>query len=412
MPPTAPSSPPVTVETVRAAARAIAGAVVRTDTEWSSTLSKLTGADIFVKFENHQFTASFKERGALNKLLSLDARQRATGVVAMSAGNHALGVAYHAQRLGIPATIVMPEHTPNVKVRHTIGHGARVQLTGNTLTEARDRARELAAEQGLTFIHPYDDPLVIAGQGTVALEMLEDAPELDVLVIPIGGGGLISGMATAAKAMKPGIQVIGVQSALYPSMVNALNGLPAVTGGTTIAEGIAVKEPGTLTLPIVRDLVDDIVLVDENRLEQAVSLYLMIEKTVAEGAGSAGLAAVLADPERFAGRRVGLPICGGNIDQRLLATVLMRDMVHQGRLARLSVTVSDTPGELARLTAIIAEHGGNVVDVDHVRAFANVLAKAASIEFAIETRDAEQMTAIVTRLRDTGYQVRGPMQLD
>jgi len=403
---------PVTIEDVRAAARAIKGAVVRTDTEWSSTLSKVTGADVFVKFENHQFTASFKERGALNKLLSLDARQRTTGVIAMSAGNHALGVAYHAHRLGIPATIVMPEHTPNVKVRHTLGHGARVELTGATLTEARDQARALAAEQGLTFIHPYDDPLVIAGQGTVALEMLEDAPDLDVLVVPIGGGGLISGVATAAKAMAPEIEVIGVQSALYPSMVNALKGLPAVTGGTTIAEGIAVKEPGALTKSIVERLVDDIVLVDENRIEEAVSLYLMVEKTVVEGAGSAGLAAVLSDPERFAGRRVGLPICGGNIDQRLLATVLMRDLVQQGRLARLSVTVSDTPGELARLTAIIAEHGGNVVDVDHVRAFANVLAKAASIEFAIETRDAHQMTTIIGKLRDAGYQVSGPMPLD
>ncbi len=407
-----PPTPAVTIEDVRAAARAIAGAVVRTDTERSSTLSKLTGAEIAVKFENHQFTAAFKERGALNKLLSLDSRQRAAGVVAMSAGNHALGVAYHAQRLGIPATIVMPEHTPNVKVRHTLDHGARVELTGTTLTEARDQARALAAQQNLTMIHPYDDPLVIAGQGTVALEMLEDAPELDVLVVPIGGGGLISGMATAAKAMKPGIEVIGVQSALYPSMLNALRGLPVVIGGTTIAEGIAVKEPGTLTKPIVDRLVDDIVLVDEDRIEQAVSLYLMIEKTVAEGAGAAGLAAVLAEPERFAGRRVGLPICGGNIDQRLLATVLMRDLVHQGRMARLSVIVSDTPGELARLTAIIAEHGGNVVDVDHVRAFANVLAKAASIEFSIETRNADQMTTIVGKLRDAGYQVRGPLQVD
>ena len=407
-----PPALPVTMEDVRAAAQAIDGAVVWTETEWSSTLSKLTGADIFVKFENRQFTASFKERGALNKLLSLDSHQRNTGVVAMSAGNHALGVAYHAHRLGIPATIVMPEHTPNVKVRHTLEHGARVELTGETLTEARDHARVLAAEHGLTLIHPYDDPLVIAGQGTAALEMLEDEPELDILVVPIGGGGLISGMATAAKAMKPEIQVIGVQSALYPSMVNALNGLPVVTGGTTIAEGIAVKEPGELTKPIVKRLVDDIVLVDESRIEQAVSLYLMIEKTVAEGAGSAGLAAVLADPERFAGLRVGLPICGGNIDQRLLATVLMRDLVRQGRMARLRVTVSDRPGELARLTAIIAEHGGNVVDVDHVRAFANVLAKAASIEFSIETRDANQMTAIVGTLRDAGYQVRGPMRVD
>ncbi len=407
-----PPSPTVTIEDIRAAAAAIEGAVVRTDTERSSTLSKLTGADIFVKFENRQFTAAFKERGALNKLLSLDSRQRAAGVVAMSAGNHALGVAYHAHRLGIPATIVMPEHTPNVKVRDTLAHGARVELIGATLTEARDQAHALAADQKLTMIHPYDDPLVVAGQGTAALEMLEDVPDLDVLVVPIGGGGLISGMATVAKALKPDIRVIGVQSALYPSMVYALRGLPVVTGGTTIAEGIAVKEPGTLTRPIIDRLVDDIVMVDENYIEQAVSLYLMIEKTVAEGAGAAGLAAVIAEPERFAGRRVGLPLCGGNIDQRLLATVLMRDLIHQGRLARIRITVPDRPGELARLSGIIAEHRGNVVDVDHGRAFANVLAKDASVEFSIETRNAEQMTTIVSQLRNAGYQVRGPIPAD
>ena len=405
-------SPPVTLDDIRNAAAAIGGAVVRTKTERSATLSALTGAEIFVKFENHQFTASFKERGALNALLLLDAGQRRAGVIAMSAGNHAQGLAYHANRLGIAATIVMPAGTPNIKVRHTMGHGADVVLKGDTLREASDHADALAAARGLAFIHPYDHPRVIAGQGTVALEMLEDVPGLDALIVPVGGGGLIGGMAVAAKAIRPAIQVIGVQTALYPGMVDALRGDHGVAGGGTIAEGIAVKEPGRITRELVRAMVEDIVLVDEDRIEQAISLYLMIEKTVAEGAGAAGLAAVLADADRFRGRRVGLVISGGNIDQRLLATVLMRDLVRQGRLARLGITVSDSPGELARLTAIIAEYGGNVVDVDHMRAFANVPAKSASVHFAIETRDAEQMDAIVLALRAAGYKVRGPVDLE
>ena len=413
MPPRFRHSHPVTLDDIRDAAAAIGGAVVRTKTERSLTLSRLTGAEIFVKFENHQFTASFKERGALNTLLRLDEAEKRAGVVAMSAGNHAQGVAYHANRLGIAATIVMPAATPNIKVRHTMDHGAQVVLKGETLREASDHADALAAERGLAFIHPYDDPRIIAGQGTVALEMLEDVPDLDILVVPIGGGGLIAGMAVAAKAIRPEIRVIGTQTSLYPGMVNALRGDtdPAVPGGGTIAEGIAVKEPGVLTRGLVRALIDGIVLVDEDRIEQAISLYLMIEKTVAEGAGAAGLAAVLADPDRFRDRRVGLVVSGGNIDQRLLATVLMRDLVRQGRLARLSITVSDSPGELARLTAIIAEHGGNVVDVNHTRAFANVPAKSASVHFAIETRDAEQMNAIVVALRAAGYEVRGPVDL-
>jgi threonine dehydratase len=403
---------PVTLDDIRDAAAAISGAVARTKTERSLTLSGLTGAEVFVKFENQQFTASFKERGALNTLLCLDESERRAGVVAMSAGNHAQGVAYHANRLGIAATIVMPAATPNIKVRHTMGHGADVVLKGETLREASDHADALAGERGLAFIHPYDDPRIIAGQGTVALEMLEDVPDLDTLVVPIGGGGLIGGMAVAAKTMRPEIQVIGVQTVLYPGMVNALRSDPPVPGGGTIAEGIAVKEPGVLTRGLVRALVDDIVLVEEDRIEQAICLYLMIEKTVAEGAGAAGLAAVLTDSDRFRGRRIGLVISGGNIDQRLLATVLMRDLVRQGRLARLGITVSDSPGELARLTAIIAERGGNVVDVDHMRAFANVPAKSASVHFAIETRDAEQMNAIVAALRAAGYAVRGPADLE
>ncbi|MCB2102140.1 MAG: threonine ammonia-lyase, partial [Rhodobacterales bacterium] len=317
----------VTLEDVRAAARVLDGHLVATDTERSLTLSKVTGAQVFLKFENRQFTASFKERGALNRLSGLTGDQKAAGVIAVSAGNHAQGVAYHAQRLDIAATIVMPRDTPNIKVRHTEDFGAEVILHGATLAEAAAHADALKTERGLTFIHPYDDPLVIAGQGTVALEMLAAVPDLEVLVVPIGGGGLISGMAVAAKAVNPAIQVVGVQTEMYPGMVAVLDGRTPVTGGGTIAEGIAVKAPGMITREIVREYVDDIVTVGEDRIEQAVSLYLMIEKTVAEGAGAAGLAAVLDNPARFHGRRVGLPISGGNIDQRLLANVLMRDLV-------------------------------------------------------------------------------------
>ncbi|MCP5373072.1 MAG: threonine ammonia-lyase [Hyphomicrobiales bacterium] len=394
-----------TAADVRAAAAAIAGAVVRTKTAPSLTLSRLTGAQVFVKFENHQFTASFKERGALNRMLALTADERARGVVAMSAGNHAQGVACHAQRLEIAATIVMPRDTPNIKVRHTMDFGARVVLHGATLAEASAHAHALAAERGAVFIHPYDDPLVAAGQGTVGLEMLADVPDLEVLVVPIGGGGLIAGVATAAKDANPDIQVIGVQTRRYPGMVQALGGGEPAAGGGTIAEGIAVKEPGAMTRRVVADLVDHIALVDEPRIEQAICLYLMIEKTVAEGAGAAALAAVLDDPDRFRGRKVGLVLSGGNIDQRLLATVLMRDLVRQGRMARLRVTVSDTPGELAHVTRIIGEGGGNIVDVAHLRAFSHAPAKSAEVDFALETRDADQMEAIVTALTQAGYPV-------
>ncbi|MFA7429646.1 MAG: threonine ammonia-lyase [Rhodospirillaceae bacterium] len=407
-----PSPLPITLSDVEAAARRLHGALARTWTTESLTLGRLLGARLILKFENQQFTASFKERGALNRLLALSDAERARGVIAMSAGNHAQGVAYHAQRLGIPATIVMPHATPFVKVEHTQAFAAEVVLHGDTLSEAFEHARTLGRDRGLVFVHPYDDPLIMAGQGTVGLEMLEDAPcPLDVVVVPIGGGGLISGMATALKGRMPGIEVIGVQTALYPSMRDALRGdksapVAAVPWtGATIAEGIAVKQPGVLTREVVRALVDDIVLVDEEALERAVVLLLNIEKTVVEGAGAAALAAVLAAPERFRGRTVGLVLSGGNIDQRLLASVLLRDLVRTGRLARLRIALHDTVGSLAKITALIAEAGGNVVDVAHQRVFSTLPAKDTSLEVAVETMDARCLGALVDALRAGGYAV-------
>ena len=389
---------PVSAEDVAAAAAAIAGAVVATEFAPSLTLSKITGAELRLKFENQQFTASFKERGALNKLLNLSEEERRVGVIAMSAGNHAQGVAYHAERLGIAATIVMPSATPFIKVQHTKDFGAEVVLHGDSLEEANRHAHELAAERGLAFIHPYDDPWVIAGQGTVAAEMLADWPEMEVLVVPVGGGGLIGGMAVAAKARNPDIQVIGVEAASYPAMYNHLKGTELPSGGPTIAEGIAVARVGQQT----RALVDDILLVDEEQIEQALCLFLMVEKTLVEGAGAAGLAALLAEPERFAGRRVGIVLSGGNIDQRLLSTVLLRDLFRQGRMARLRVPLGDFPGELARVTSIIGAHGGNIVDVVHRRTLFHVPAKVATAEFAIETRDPQQMETIREKLVEAG----------
>lgn len=394
----------VTLQDVRQAADAIANAVVRTQQTRSATLSEITGAEVFLKFETFQFTAAFKERGALNKLLALDSGQRAAGVIAMSAGNHAQAVAYHAQRLGIAATIVMPAHTPFVKVRHTRAFGAEVVLHGADLSEADNEAQRLARDRGLTFVHPYDDPAVIAGQGTVALEMLEDQPDLDVLIVPLGGGGLIGGMAVAAKGVKPDIEVVGVEAALFPAMHNRLRGDTLPCGGKTIAEGIAVTRVGDLTAALARDLVDDILLVEEAQIEEALCLLLTVEKTLTEGAGAAGLAALLSSPKRFAGRRVGLVLCGGNIDQRLLSTVLMRDLVRQGRMARLRILIPDSPGELSRVTAIIGDGGGNIVEVGHQRTFAHVPAKVATADFTIETRDAQQMTEIRDRMVAAGYE--------
>ena len=395
----------ITLADIQAAAKAIGGSIQETRCRPAQTLSRITGAKIYMKFENRQFTASFKERGALNRLLALSEAERKAGVIAMSAGNHAQGVAYNAARLGIPATIVMPENTPSIKVEHTEDHGATVVLHGSVLAEASDHAMKLAQEKGYTFIHPYDDPLVIAGQGTVALEMLAAIPELEYLVVPIGGGGLISGMAVAAKAINPGIHIIGVQTSLYPSMADVLAGREPHVGGSTIAEGIAVKYPGEITRKIVHDLVDDIILVEESDLEQAISLIAGVEKTIAEGAGAAGLAAVLKDPVRFNGRHTGLVITGGNIDQRLLATVLMRDLVSQGRLTQLKIAMTDRPGELARVSRLIGEMGGNIVELSHQRVFNTLSAKDTSIEVVVETRDKEQLEAIVKGLEQNDFVV-------
>jgi threonine dehydratase len=392
----------VSIDDIRAAAQRIAGAVEPTPCVHSRTLSRLTGAEVFLKFENLQFTASFKERGALNKLLSLDAAERKRGVIAMSAGNHAQAVAYHAARLGIPATIVMPRGSPNTKIRNTQIHGAKVVLEGENLFEAGKHARELAARDNLVFVHPYEDPLIIAGQGTVGLEMLQAVPDLDILVVPVGGGGLISGIATAAKALKKNIRVYGVETANYPSMHQHLNNQPVVCGGDTIAEGIAVKDVGKIALDIIRKLVEEVLVVKEETIERAVVALIEIEKTVAEGAGGAGLAALLEHPFHFAGMRVGLPISGGNIDSRVLASVLMRGLVRDARLVRLRVTMPDVSGSLAKVAGLIAEAGGNIVEVQHQRVFATASVKSTEIEFLVETRDRAHTETLVQTLERNG----------
>ncbi len=399
---------PVTLASIAAAAARIDGSVIRTPMLHSQTLSEITGARVFVKFENLQFTASFKERGALNKLLLLSVDQRSVGVVAMSAGNHAQGVAYHAARLGIPATIVMPVATPITKVEHTRKHGARVILHGESLTEASDFAIDLKRREGLVFLHPFDDADVISGQGTIALEMLRDAPEIDTLVVPVGGGGLISGMAVAAKALKPNIGVIGVQTSMYPSLVAERAGRdPAATsGGATIAEGIAVSRVGRLPFQITRQVVDDVVLVEESHLEQAITLYCTVEKTVAEGAGAAGLAALIAYPERFHGTTVGLVLCGGNIDSRLLASVLTRALVREQRIVRLRVVGDDRPGLLAGVATTIGSMGGNILEVAHNRLALDVPAKGAEFDVLMETRDAHHTQEILRALSSGRYSVR------
>ncbi|HEY8249607.1 MAG TPA: threonine ammonia-lyase [Burkholderiales bacterium] len=395
----------VSIADIRAAAARIAGAIEHTPCVHSRTLSKLTGAEVFLKFENQQFTASFKERGALNKLLSLGAAERSRGVIAMSAGNHAQAVAYHAARLGIPALIVMPKGSPNTKIRNTQIHGATVVLEGENLFEAGKHARALAARDNLVFVHPYEDPLIIAGQGTVGLEMLEAVPDLEVLVVPVGGGGLISGVATAAKALRSSIEVYGVESKNYPSMHQRLNGLPVECGGDTIAEGIAVKDVGDTALRIIRALVKEVLVVKEETIERAVAALIEIEKTVAEGAGAAALAALLEHPARFAGRRVGLPISGGNIDSRVLASVLMRGLVRDARLVRLRVTMPDVSGSLAKVAALIAEAGGNIVEVQHQRVFGTASVKSTEIEFLIETRDREHTDSLIALLEKNGLRV-------
>jgi threonine dehydratase len=399
----------VTLADIEAARRAIAGHVVRTPMLPAPRLSALTGASVRVKYENMQVTNSFKERGALNKLVALSAAECARGVIAMSAGNHAQAVAYHAQRLGIPATIVMPVTTPFVKIEATAAHGAEVVLDGESVAAAQVRAEAIARERELAFVHPYDDPLVIAGQGTIALEMLEEAPDLDLLVIPIGGGGLIAGNAVAALAKKPSIEIIGVEAALYPSFWNALHGERRPLGGPTLAEGIAVTNVGALTLPVVRDLVAEIVLVDEAHLERAVNAYLTLQKTMAEGAGAAGLAAMLVKPEKFRGRNVGLILCGGNIDPRILASVMVRELEREDRIVSFRLTIPDRPGVLGHIATRLGELGANILEVDHRRLFLDVPAKGARLDVTVETRDQVHGEQIFEALEAEGYQ---PMWID
>jgi threonine dehydratase len=396
---------PPTIDDIRAAAQRIDGAVIRTPMLVSRTLSEIVEAEVWLKFENLQFTSAYKERGALNKLLQLSEEERQRGVIAASAGNHAQAVAYHARRLGIPATIVMPSTTPTVKVTQTEGHGAQVILYGDMYDDAYGRARELALENGYCFVHPFDDPRIIAGAGTVALEMLEDAPDLDAIVVPIGGGGLMSGISIAARSIKPDIELIGVEAELYPSMKCAIEGCHLPLGGDTLAEGIAVKHPGELTSRILKDFDADVVLVSERDLERAVAMLVGIEKTVVEGAGAAGLAAILADPERFKGRRVATLLCGGNIDTHLLANVLVRDLVRQGRIARLHVAAHDQPGALAAITAKVYEAGVNVIEINHSRIFTALPAKDTLIEVECEARDAKAIDDVVARLEAAGFRV-------
>ena len=390
---------------VRAAEQRIAGAVVRTPTLHSKTLSQITGAEIWLKFENLQFTAAYKERGALNALLLLSDEQRARGVIAASAGNHSQGLSYHGTRLGVPVTIIMPKTTPTVKVLQTEAVGGKVVLEGESYDEAYEYARSMERQLGLTFVHPFDDPSVAAGAGTVALELFEDAPDLDTIVVPIGGGGLISGMGTVAKAQVPPVEVIGVQARLFPSAYARFKGEVLPCGGDTLAEGIAVKEPGEFTSQIIGRVVDDIVLVGEAALEEAVALLLQIEKTVVEGAGAAGLAAVLAHPERFAGKKVGLVLCGGNIDTRLLANVLLRDLARSGRLARLRITLQDRPGALYKVMKEFDAHNVNIIEIYHQRIFTTLPAKGLITDIECEARDREQIEKLVAALRASGYSV-------
>jgi len=394
----------VTLADIQEARRLIAGTVLRTPMLPAPRLSALTGADVYVKYENLQVTNSFKDRGALVKLSSLTEPERARGVVAMSAGNHAQSVAYHAARLGIPATIVMPVTTPFVKVAATRSHGAEVVLDGETVAEAQARCETIMAERGLTLVHPYDDPHVMAGQGTIALEMLEEVPDLDVLVIPIGGGGLIAGNAIAARAVKPDIAIVGAEAALYPSVWNALRGEQRPVGGSTLAEGIAVKNVGKLTLPVIRDLVVEIVLVDEEHLERAVNAYLTLQKTMAEGAGAAGLAALLAEPARFTGKKVGLILCGGNIDPRILASIMVRELDRENRIVSFRLTIPDRPGVLGIIATRLGALGANILEVEHRRLLLDVPAKGAKLDVTIETRDATHANEIMSALTGDGFQ--------
>lgn len=393
----------VTLKDIEAAASRINGTVVKTRYEQSLTLSSILDAEIWLKFENLQFTSSFKERGALNKLLQFTDEERQQGVIAMSAGNHAKAVAYHAQRLGVPATIVMPKGTPNVKIEDTERFEARVILEGSSLDEAAVFTRDLARRENLNVVHPFDDAAIISGQGTIALEMLTAKPDLDTLVIPIGGGGLIAGNAIAAKTIKPDIRIIGVEVAGYSSAYNQFYGRSEPLGGSTIAEGIAVKQPGALTFPIIKQLVDDIVLVSDESIEEAIYQLLTIEKTVAEGAGAAGLAAVATHPDLFREGSTGVILCGANIDSRILAAVLMRRLIRKGRIVRFRIRIQDLPGILSDITEIVGELGGNILEVSHQRMFSNVPVKDADLYLTVETRDAKQSHQIKDRLDELGY---------
>jgi threonine dehydratase len=394
-----------TIDDIRAAAGRIKGSVIRTPMLVSRTLSESVGAEVWLKFENLQFTAAYKERGALNKLLQLTPEERARGVIAASAGNHAQAVAYHAKRLGIPATIVMPASTPTVKVTQTAGHGATVVLHGDMFDDAYAKARELALENGYVFVHPFDDAMIIAGAGTVGLELFEDAPDLDAIVVPIGGGWLMSAVSIAARAIKHDVEMIGVEAELYPSMKCAIEDVRMPLGGDTLAEGIAVKHPGELTSRILKELADQVMLVSERDLERAVAMLVGIEKTVVEGAGAAGLAAIIANPGHFAGRKVATILCGGNIDTHLLANVLVRDLVRQGRIARLHVAAHDQPGALAAITRKVYEAGVNVIEINHRRIFTTLPAKDTMIEDECEARDAASIDDVVARLEAAGFRV-------
>ncbi|WP_431099046.1 threonine ammonia-lyase [Polaromonas aquatica] len=394
----------LSLQDIEQAAQRLQGHLLDTPCVESKTLSQLTGAQIYLKFENLQYTASFKERGACNKLAQLSADERRRGVIAMSAGNHAQGVAYHAQRLGLRAVIVMPRFTPGVKIERTRGFGAEVVLHGDTLDESRTHALTLAERESLVFVHPYDDEAIVAGQGTVGLEMLKTQPDLDALVIAVGGGGLIAGMATAAKAIKPGIEIVGVQTSRFPGMVNAIKGTQHPQGTSTIAEGIAVGTPGLIPQAIIAKLVDDLVLVEEGDIEQAMVMLLEIEKTLVEGAGAAGLAALLKYPERFAGKKIGLVLCGGNIDPLLLAAIIERGMVRAGRLARIKVSVRDIPGSLAKITATVADAGANIDEVHHQRAFTMLSAQNVEIELVIQTRGRDHIQQVLAALNAAGFE--------
>ena len=393
----------VTIADIEEARRVIKGAVLRTPMLPAPRLSALTGAQIFVKYENLQVTNSFKERGALNKLASLGEAERRRGVIAMSAGNHAQAVAYHAARLRIPATIVMPVTTPFVKVAATRAHGAEVVLDGETVADAQARCERMQAERALTLVHPYDDACIIAGQGTIVLEMLEEVADLDCIVVPVGGGGLIAGNAIAARALSPKIEIVGAEAALYPSFWNALHNEARPLGGATLAEGIAIKNVGKLTLPVIRELVAEIILVDEAQLERAVNAYLTLQKTMAEGAGAAGLAAMLGQPERFRGKKIGLILSGGNIDPRILASVMVRELERASQIVSFRLTIPDRPGVLGPIATRLGALGANILEVDHRRLFLDVPAKGAKLDVTIETRDAAHAEEILAALDADGY---------